>query len=97
MARLFAALTRGLPQPVAILISSGPDWTDRTKRLAARAPDLDIFSQSFVLRDAAGWQISDAGRALLASIEAPLPTKAEIEPAPPAAVVSHVPIQSSPP
>jgi hypothetical protein len=25
---------------MAILITSGSDWTDRTKRLAARAPDL---------------------------------------------------------
>jgi len=86
-----------LRRAVAILMSSGSDWTNRTKRLAARAPNLDIFSQSLVLRNVDGWQITDAGRALLASIEAPLPTKAEIEPAPPAAVVSHVPIQSSPP
>ena len=35
-----------LKHAMAILISSGSDWTDRTKRLAARAPDLDIFSQS---------------------------------------------------
>ena len=62
-----------LKRAVAILISSGSDWTDRTKRLAALAPDLDIFSQSFVLRDDAGWQITDAGRALLASIEKPAP------------------------
>jgi hypothetical protein len=27
---------------VSILISSGADWTNRTKRLAARAPKLDI-------------------------------------------------------
>ena len=27
---------------MAILISSGTDWTDRTKRLTARAPGLDI-------------------------------------------------------
>jgi hypothetical protein len=58
---------------LAILISSGPDWTDRTKRLAARAPCLDIFSQSLVLRDSEGWQITDAGRALLAKVEDPAP------------------------
>ena len=62
-----------LRRAVAILISSGTDWTNRTKRLAARVPDLDIFVQSFVLRDDAGWQITDAGRALLASIEKPAP------------------------
>lgn len=69
---------------MAILISSGPDWTDRTKRLAARAPGLDIFTQAFVLRDKSGWQITEAGRALLASIEAPLQ---KINPEPSGAVV----------
>ena len=61
-----------LRRAVAILISSGTEWTDRTRRLAARAPELDIFSQSLVLRDHEGWQITDAGRALLASLEAPV-------------------------
>ena len=61
-----------LRHAVAILISSGKDWTDRTKRLAARAPGLDIFSQSFVQRDEAGWQITYVGRAFLASLEMPL-------------------------
>jgi len=52
-------------------MTSGPDWNDRVKRLAARAPSLDIFSQSFVLRDEAGWQITDAGQAFLVSLESP--------------------------
>ena len=60
-----------LKRAVAILISSGLDWNDRTKRIAARSPGLDIFSQLLVLRDDAGWKITDAGRALLASVEAP--------------------------
>src|SRR5258707_12264020 len=60
-----------LKHAVAILISSGSDWTDRTKRLAARAPGLDIFSQLFVLRDEAGWQITNAGLALFAWVESP--------------------------
>jgi hypothetical protein len=58
-----------LKRAVALLISSGPDWTGRTKRLLARAPGLDIFSQSLVIRDSQSWQITDAGRALLAAIE----------------------------
>src|SRR6266851_1466116 len=62
-----------LRRAVAISISSGTDWTDRTKRLAARAPGLDIFTQALVLRDDTGWQITDAGRALLASVEKPAP------------------------
>jgi hypothetical protein len=44
---------------VAILISSGPDWTDRTKRIAARTPGLDIFSQGMVVRSSGGWQITE--------------------------------------
>ena len=60
-----------LKRAVAILITSGADWTGRTKRLAARAPDLDIFSQSLVTCDAHLWQITEAGRALLAAIDSP--------------------------
>ena len=72
-----------LKRAVAILMCSGPEWTDRTKRLLARAPGLDIFSQSLVIRDAQGWQITEAGRALLSAIEkpaAPPPVEAPVEP-----------------
>jgi hypothetical protein len=65
---------------VAILISSGPDWTDRTKRIAARTPGLDIFSQGMVLRSSAGWRITDAGRAFLAECEVPISAQSQ-EPA----------------
>lgn len=83
-----------LKRAVAVLISSGPDWTDRTKRLAMRAPGLDIFSQSFVLRDEAGWHITDAGRTFLASLETPIqmiageetPTEDLVRPVPPPAL-----------
>ena len=54
---------------VSILMSSGPEWTNRTRRLAARAPDLDIFGNAFVLRDDNGWQITGLGRRFLASLE----------------------------
>lgn len=85
-----------LRHAVAILISSGSDWTDRTKRLAARAPGLDIFSQSFVLRDDAGWQITDVGRAFLASVETPIQMTADNEQRP-EAVATSVPLPASPP
>ena len=58
---------------VSILMSSGPEWTNRAKRLAARAPDLDIFGNAFVLRDDNGWQITGLGRRFLASLEVPIP------------------------
>jgi hypothetical protein len=62
---------------VAILISSGPDWTDRTKRIAARTPGLNIFSQGMVIRSSGGWQITDAGRAFLAESEMPISSNSQ--------------------
>jgi hypothetical protein len=48
----------------------------RGHRAAARAPKLDIFADSFVLRDDNGWHITEGGRQFLASLEAPLPIAA---------------------
>jgi hypothetical protein len=66
-----------LTRYVSILSSSGTDWTNRTKRLAARAPKLDIFVDAFVRRDDNGWHITESGRQFLASLESPLPIAAE--------------------
>lgn len=60
-----------LKRYVAVLACSGADWSQRMKRLAARAPGLDIFSSGYVLRESDGWRITDAGRSFLTSIEAP--------------------------
>jgi hypothetical protein len=84
-----------LRRAVAILISSGSDWTERMKRLAARAPGLDIFSQSFVVRDEAGWQITDAGVAFLAAIETPISAAACVEQLPEASI-TPMPVRPSP-
>jgi hypothetical protein len=35
-----------LKRYMAVLASSGPDWSQRMKRLAARAPGPDIFSDA---------------------------------------------------
>ena len=51
------------------------------KRLAARAPNVDMFSSGYVTRDASGWQITDLGRAFLKSIEAPAPEPVLLKPA----------------
>lgn len=40
------------------------------RRLAARAPLLDIFGNGHVLRDADGWEITAAGRDFLVMLEA---------------------------
>ena len=41
---------------------SGKDWSERTKRLAARTPNLSIFSQGLVERLEGGWRITQEGR-----------------------------------
>jgi hypothetical protein len=71
-----------LTRQVAILISSGSDWTDRTKRLAACAPGLNIFGSRLISHDSTGWQITDAGRAFLLSLESPAPWISEDVPMP---------------
>jgi len=47
---------------VAILATSGREWSERTSRLAARMPGLEIFAQGLVERRDGGWRITDAGR-----------------------------------
>ena len=61
-----------LTRYVAVLMSSGADWSLRAKKLAARAPELDIFTSGYVLRDSSGWSITDLGRTFLTSIETPI-------------------------
>ncbi|MDD1520438.1 MULTISPECIES: hypothetical protein [Bradyrhizobium] len=65
----FAAMA-DLKRDMAILATSGRDWADRTKRLAARVPDLDIFSQRLVERENGGWKITVKGRTVLELMEA---------------------------
>lgn len=64
------ALMADLKRDMAILATSGRDWAERTKRLASRVPDLDIFSQKLIERLEGGWRITDQGRAVLALMEA---------------------------
>jgi len=59
------------------------------KRLAARAPKLDIFSSGYVLREPSGWQITAKGREFLILIEAPLAEPALTPVALPAPDISH--------
>jgi hypothetical protein len=55
---------------MAILATSGRNWAERTRRLAARVPDLDIFSQALVERLNGGWCVTAKGRAVLEIMEA---------------------------
>ena len=85
-----------LTRYVSILISSGTDWTDRTKRLAARAPELDIFRDSLVVRDNNGWQITNRGRRFLASLDAPLSTDSEATQAIETVITKELPSRAIP-
>jgi hypothetical protein len=79
-------------------MSSGSDWTDRMRRLAARAPKLEIFADAFVLRDDRGWCITDSGRQFLASLEALIPAHEEEQeqPSEPGVTVVTAPNQVQP-
>ena len=64
------ATLASLNRDVAILSASGAEWSARIKRLAARVAAIDIFGCGYVLRDAEGWQITEAGREFLDALEA---------------------------
>lgn len=69
-----------LKRDMAILATSVRDWAERTRRLAARVSNLDIFSQQLIERVNGGWRITEKGRALLNMMEA-RQRPAEAEPA----------------
>ena len=68
-----------LKADLAILATSGREWTERMKKLAERAPALDAFGQRYVLRDAAGWQLTESGRDFLNALERPRASSQAIE------------------
>ncbi|OKO74520.1 hypothetical protein [Bradyrhizobium sp. NAS96.2] len=86
------AVMADIKRDMAILATSGRDWAERTKRLAARVPDLDIFSQGLIERMNGGWRITDKGRAVLEIMEArpatELPNVRAVEVPTPAATLS---------
>lgn len=65
----FASMS-DLKRDMAILVTSGPEWAERTKRMGARVPGLDIFSQGLIERINRGWRITNRGRAVLEAMEA---------------------------
>ncbi|MCP1968566.1 hypothetical protein J2R87_002306 [Bradyrhizobium elkanii] len=73
------AVMEDLERDMAILATSGRDWADRTKRLAARVPGLDIFSQGLVERISGGWMITAKG-ARRARIHGSAPGRARTDP-----------------
>ena len=82
----FATLA-DVKRDVAILATSGREWSERTTKLAARLPGLEIFAQALVERRDGGWRITDAGRSALELMErkpaaSELPQVAAPEPSP---------------
>ncbi|MET4484134.1 hypothetical protein ABIB66_008705 [Bradyrhizobium sp. F1.13.3] len=63
------AVMADIKRDMAILATSGPDWAQRTKRLAARVPSLNIFSDALIERLNGGWRITEKGRAVLEFME----------------------------
>ena len=59
-----------LNRDIAILSTSGPEWSARLRRLASRVREIDIFGAGYVVRDDDGWEITAEGRAFLRSLEA---------------------------
>ena len=90
----FAVMT-DLKRDMAILATSGRDWAERTTRLAARVPGLDIFSQVLVEPLNGGWRITEQGRAMLELMEA-RPAETGTESAAPAVEPSSVTAASPP-
>src|SRR3954470_3280064 len=80
------ASVAALNADLKILAESGRDWSARMKRLAARAPNLDIFGEGLVVRDAGGCQLTAAGFEWLGRIEAETAAPPMAAPAPIAAV-----------
>ncbi|MGY4502252.1 hypothetical protein ACVWYH_006209 [Bradyrhizobium sp. GM24.11] len=95
------AVMADLKRDMAILATSGRDWADRTKRLAAHVPDLDIFSQKLVERLNGGWRITAKGRIVLDFMEArsrrpeSLAEEAPRKPTPPSVLTLRLPEQSA--
>lgn len=85
----FAAMD-DLKRDMALLATSGREWTDRIKRLAARVPNLDIFSQGLVERASGGWRITLKGRAVLELMEARPAMDQQIEAAPAQKVIASM-------
>ena len=77
------------------ILNLSRDWTERMRRLAVRAPALSIFTEGYVSRDASGWQLTEAGRAILLALEDPaaaMPPRSQRQPAP----VIRQPVVTSP-
>jgi hypothetical protein len=91
------ATLKAMNADLAVLNTSGRDWADRIRRLAAWVPDLDIFSQRFVSRNDAGWQITEEGRSFLVLLETSDRLTGRLDRAPEAIAATTLPSAPPPP
>ena len=63
------ATLKELKRQLALLATSGPEWSDLTRRLAAEFPQLDIFTLGFVERYSFGWRLTHKGLVALETME----------------------------
>jgi hypothetical protein len=63
------ATLRELKRDLALLVTSGQDWSDLTRRLAVEFPQLDIFTLGFVERYSFGWRLTRKGLMALEMME----------------------------
>lgn len=73
------ATVAAMKSDLAILAGAGLDWSLRLKRIADRAPGLDIFTEGLVVRDNAGWRLTIAGRQALRRLEMPAQAHAPVQ------------------
>lgn len=83
------AAVSSLNRDIAILSTSGIEWSARMRRLAARVPGVDIFGDGYVVRSDDGWEITAEGRRFLTGLEAVTQDNLqhEVEPRPEASAV----------
>jgi len=86
------AVMEDLKRDMAILATSGRDWADRTRRLAARVPDLDIWSQGLVERISGGWRITSKGQGFMEARPTPEPIQGVAVNAITLPVIDQVPV-----
>jgi hypothetical protein len=58
-----------LRRDLTLLVASGPDWANRTKRMAATLPELDLFGAGLVVRYSFGWRLTAQGLEALESMD----------------------------
>jgi hypothetical protein len=68
-----ATLTQ-IKRDLEILVTTGAEWSQLTKKMAAGCPVLDVFGLGFVERYSFGWRLTEHGLAALEMMEGSVAT-----------------------